>query len=168
MPSWDELLKEGDQLFDYLCRHFYNLFDHNNNILFFDMWPATNIMHGYYEKINKEYGKSIHDTIVPWIHEEYKSGRLTNKEHWKPFRIPYQYTLMVYGYRKLFMFDKYYFQLILSNDRDMIDEVFTHYVCFQVALYGWKSDGSEALDRSTHVPVSDDMLMPEKDWKRRT
>ena len=167
MPSWEELLGESDQLFDYLCHHFHDLFDEKNNIKHFDMRPSSAIMMGYYEEVNEQYGSDVHDAIIPWIHEEYRNGRLTCKEYWKIYRVPYQYNSIYYGYRKLFLFDKYYFQLTLANDKNMIDGIFTHYVCFEVALYGWKNDNVELTSQPYNtVSILDDMMIPIKDWMR--
>lgn len=163
--SWEDIVKEGDQLFEHLCQHFYELFDEQNNINHFDICPVSPIMMGYYETVGEQIGKDVHDAIVPWIHEEYRSGRLTNKELWKPFRVPWQHNNMYHGYRKLFMYDKYYFQLALFNDRDMIDGTFTHWVCFEAALYGWKEEGINTLQPLNSVSVLEDMMMPEENWK---
>jgi hypothetical protein len=166
VSSWDRFHKRGEQLFDYLCNHFAELFNEKNEIKYFDMRPATTTMMGYYEHIYKLYGTDICKVISPWIKEEYLSGRLTRLDFWKPFRIPYQYNSMYYGYRKLFMFDKYYLQLTLIDDRDMIDGIFTDFVCFEVALYGWKDSYVDTLQPLNKVCVLDDMLMPIQDWEQ--
>jgi hypothetical protein len=167
MPGseWSDLLIEGEELFDYLCHHFYDLFDKNNNIKDFNLTPVTPLMMGYYENVNELYGKLIHDAIIPWIHEEYQSNRLITKELWKPFRVPWEHNIMYYGYRKLFIYDKYYFQLSLVNDSDEIDGILTRWVHFEVALYGWKVEGVDTLQPSNTVKILQDMMMPEENWK---
>ena len=80
------------------------------------MRHASPSMLGYYETIHEQYGNDIHHAIVPWIHEEYTSGRLMNKENWKPFHDPDNYNDIYYGYRILFPFNKYLFQLALDHD----------------------------------------------------
>jgi hypothetical protein len=166
MPGseWSDLLTEGNQLFEYLCRHYSDLFDQHGNIKDFDITPVSPIMMGYYEKVNEQYGKEIHTLIIPWIHEEYRSRRLTNSELWKPFRVPWDHNTMYYGYRKLFLFDKYYFQLTLVNDRDEINGILTKWVHFEAALYGWKNEGIDTLQPLNKVCVLADMMMPEENW----
>jgi len=169
MPGseWLDLLTIGDQLFDYLYHNFHSLFDDQHNIKHFDIHPASVTMMRYCDSICEQYVPKVHDAIIPWIREEYSSGRLTNKNLWKPFRIPYLYTSMYYGYRKLFMFDKYYFQLTLVSDGDTVDGTDTQWICFEVALYGWKDEGVDTLQPLNKVSVLEDMMMPEYDWIRK-
>ena len=63
------------------------------------------------------------------------------------------------------MYSNYYLQLVLVNDRDMIDGTFTHWVCFEVALYGWKNNITGTLEPLNNVTVTDSMMMPEENWK---
>ena len=164
---WTKHIKPSDYLFNYLYHHYHDLFDEENCIKHFDMRPATASMMGHYETIHEQYGKDVHDAIVPWIHAEHRSGRLMNKENWKPFHEPDCYTSIYCGYRILFPFNKYLFQLALEGGGDCIGDKFTYWIAFQVALYGWKQDDLDEIIRPSHgvMDVSDDMTIPLHDWE---
>jgi hypothetical protein len=140
----------------------------DGSIKHFDMRYMSYGMVGYYEEVFKEHGQEIHDAILPCIHEEYRSGRLLNKEDWKPFRDQLNLTHMYYGYRKLFMYDKYYLQLTMDEGCFTMPDNQSLICCpyFEVALYGWK-DGEKdylAFD-DEYMKMPEDMRMPEMHWK---
>jgi hypothetical protein len=158
---WSEFLEKGDELFEYLKHHFHDMFDATDgSIKDFNMRFVSYTMSGYYDEVFEEHGRGIHDAILPWIHEEYRSGRLLNKEDWKPFRDQERVLGCYYGYRKLFMYDKYYLQLAMDNSPSVDNAS-----CFEVALYGWREEGKDFLDceYNTRI-VPEDMRMPEDDW----
>jgi hypothetical protein len=163
---WTKHIKPSDYLFHYLHEHYHDLFDEENRIKHFDMRPASASMLGHYETIQELYGNDIHNAIVPWIHNEYLSGRLMNKDNWKPFHDPDCYSAIYNGYRILFSFNNYLFQLAMDNDGDCINNEFTYWTSFQVALYGWKQEDVDEIVRPSIgvVDVSDDMTIPQHDW----
>jgi hypothetical protein len=117
-------------------------------------------MVGYYNEVFEEHEKGIHDALLPWIHEEYQSGRLLNKEDWKPFRDQEVLTTCYYGYRKLFMYDKYYIQLAIEGEKDD--------AWFEIELYGWKDDEKDYLASDhNYMKMPEDMRMPDIHWKRK-
>lgn len=117
-----------------------------------------------YEYISKRYGSYIKEAIRPWIEEEHQSGRLFDKEQWRPFRNQCDYVDMYYGYRHLFVFhDILYFQLTIRDCAvDGPDGELQWYIMFEAALYGWREDGSEALKPDRQVLM--DNRMPEREW----
>ncbi len=169
MNDWDKFIKEGDIIYNYLLNHFDQMFNSDLTIKHFDMTYMSYSMGKYYEEVYDKYGKQIHDAILPWIHEEYRSGRLLNKIDWKPFRDQLSFTQMYYGYRKLFLFEKYYLQLAIVNGLyDSPDELsLKSCICFEVALYGWKNNEIHTLQPLNDVIISDNMRIPEQHWERK-
>lgn len=53
--------------------------------------------------------------LIPWIKNEHKENRLFDKTLWKPFRDHYHLHEMYYGYRRLFKYKHYYFQLVMET-----------------------------------------------------
>lgn len=167
---WSEFVQKGDKLFDYMTHHFDEMFNEDGSIKHFDMRFMSYSMVGYYHDVFEEHGKGIHDALLPWIHEEYRSGRLVNKEDWKPFRDEECVTKCYYGYRTLFMYEKYYLQLAIDEGRFTIpgSRISDYCIVFEVALYGWKEDGKDYLaSDDEYMKMPEDMRMPEKHWKRK-
>ena len=167
--TWERFEKEGDILYNYLITHFNDMFEPTGKIKKFDMTYVTYLTSGYYEKINEEYGEEIHEQIIPWIYEEHRSGRLLNKENWKPFRDQLRFTSMYYGYRKLFCFrDFFYFQLaILEVRHDTPNGRLETSNDFNVALYGWKDKENEKIQPDEQIEIQENMMMSETHWKRK-
>lgn len=46
------------------------------------------------EYISEQYGAHIKEAIRPWLLEQYVSGKLFEKDLWKPFRDQCDYTSM--------------------------------------------------------------------------
>lgn len=165
--TWERFLKEGDALYDYLITQFENMFESTGKIKRFDMSYMSMPVRHLYEGVHEECGEEVHEEIVPWIHEEHQSGRLFNKDNWKPFRDQYKFTTMYYGYRKLFCFhDFLYFQLAIAEIRHDKPEGGTETsIDFNVALYGWKEKGNECVQPYMEQNIVDDnMMMPERHW----
>ena len=163
--TWERFLKEGDILYDYLITHYDDMFEPTGKIKRFDMTYMSMSVYHLYEGVYEECGEQIHEEIIPWIHKEYHSERLFNKENWKPFRNQYRYTSMYYGYRKLFCFHNFfYIQLAVSEIRhDTPDGGLETSVDFNVSLYGWKEIDNKYIQPYNDIIINDDM-MPEKHW----
>jgi hypothetical protein len=77
---------------------------------------------------------------------------------------------MFLGYRKLFQFKHYYFQLTISSSCENITSVCKY--CekedygrhFGVALYGWRDISHMNLQPVNVLHILDDNLIPEKRW----
>jgi hypothetical protein len=162
---WDRFLIEGDILYEYMTNNFENMFDENTIKHFC-------IINGIYrnikdtDKMTEEYGVEIEKELIPWIREELKEGRLFNKELWKPFRNQCQLLDMYYGYKILFNFKEYYFQLAIEDycDFDENNKRIDDRACFLLALYGWKNSNSNMLEPYNDSIIPEDNIMPEKHW----
>jgi len=164
---WDEFIEEGDELYMYMFNNFQLMFD-DKIIKHFD------IRDNYYNNIN--YGKQIYDeysddiqkVLVDWIQIEFKENRLFDKTQWKPFR-DYNLIDMYYGYKYLFQYKHYYFQLTMETyceiegclyckDKDDINPHF----CLE--LYGWKDDKYDKLQPWNKILLTTNNIIPEKYW----
>jgi hypothetical protein len=166
--DWPRFEKEGDELYEYLTTHFEDLFEPTGAIKYFDTRYTSYHTLGVYEEVHKECGKKVHKEIIPWIHEERRSGRLFDKNNWKPFRDQDLLTSMYYGYRNLFFFhDFFYFQLIIENNyHNTINRKIKSSIDLQVALYGWKEKGLEYVQPYNDIVVENDTI-PERHWKQK-
>jgi len=167
--TWMRFEKEGEELYEYMTTHFNDMFEPTGSIKYFDMHYTTYLTSGYYDRVKKECGKKVHKEILPWIREEQRSGRLFNKDNWKPFRDQLTFTRMYYGYRMLFLFhDFFYFQVTIARIcHDTTNSELKSTIDLQVALYGWKEKGMEYVQPDNQVIVDADRMMPEKHWKRK-
>jgi hypothetical protein len=174
--QWDRFLIEGNALYDILTTKFDSLFD--GNII-----KHLTIIDGVYRRIKNtdemtnEISDDIEKILYPWIKNELKEGRLFDKILWRPFRDNNVLTSMYYGYRKLFKYKEYIFQLAMETyceldeclycnptgiDRSFCSENSEH---FSLALYGWTDDNSNILKPYNQVVIPEDSIMPEIHWK---
>ncbi len=111
---WNSFIKEGDILFDYMINNFKTMFN-NNNIKHF------NIRDGIYgfiydvDEIYNKYKNDIEKELIEWIYNELNENRLYNNILWKPFRDQQCLSHMYYGYRHLFTYNQYIFQLTIEK-----------------------------------------------------
>jgi hypothetical protein len=162
---WDEFLEEGEILYNYMINNFEKMFD-GDNIKYFS------IINGIYrnikdtDKMTEEYGNKIEKKLIPWIKQEFEEGRLFNKELWKPFRNQSNLVDMYYGYKILFQYEEYYFQLAIEDycDFDENDKRIDDRACFLLALYGWKNNNSNMLQPYNDSIIPFDNTMPNEHW----
>jgi hypothetical protein len=113
-PFWDRFVIEGDESFDFMIRNFESMFDEGSRIKHFDLRYDT-IREGYKTiELYKEHGKDIEQELISWIRTEFDTGRLFTKEKWRPFRDFYLLAETYLGYRHLFQYKQYVFQLVLD------------------------------------------------------
>jgi hypothetical protein len=171
--DWGKFLKQGDVLFDYMIHNFDFMFD-NGSIKHFIIWYGIRDLMSTCEDIEEEHGTEIQKELLPWILKEHEEGRLFDKANWKPFRDSDIMTTMYLGYNKMFQYKEYYFQLTLD---DWCDKTLQCYYCqrgeyknkthFQLAMYGWKKEGTDKLQPDNRVSIPPDNIMPECYWKRK-
>ncbi len=163
--SWKRFLEEGEILYNYMITTFEKMFD-GNTIKYFC------IINGIYrnikdtDNITEEYGNEIEQILIPWIRKEHQEGRLFDKTLWKPFRNQIQLLDMYYGYRILFTYKEYIFQLAIEDycDFDENNKRIDDRACFLLALYGWKENDSNMLQPYKDSIIPDDNIMPEEHW----
>ena len=176
---WDRFLLEGDSLYNYMIKNFEKMFD--GNII-----KHFCINDGIYrhikdtDKMNNEMSDEIEKELVPWIKKELKEGRLFNKTLWKPFRNNNTLTTMYYGYRKLFNYKQYIFQLSLEEYCELDECLYCNpyninkSICsensqhFCLALYGWKDEGINMLQPYNQVIIPNNDLMKDIHWNNNT
>ena len=156
------LLEEGERLHAHLLTHFDEMI--GDQMKHFDIHYTCQGTSCNYEYVSDRYGAHIKEAIRPWILEEHKSGRLFERDQWRPFRDQCDYYSMYYGYRTLFIFhDILYFQLTIRDILvDEPDGTLGQYILFEAALYGWKEEGEEALKPRRKI-VSGDQLT-DREW----
>jgi hypothetical protein len=170
VSSWDDFLKDGDELFNYMVHNFETMFDGDEIIKHFHI---DSVFFGYESnarEIYKQYGQNIQKELIPWIKNELKNGRLIDNTCWKPFRDGSVYTEMYLGYRRLFKYKNYYFQVALNYGCGIcqydINNNNEFYIHFLLELYGWYNDNSEYMQPiNRYKPLSDNTI-PESFWKR--
>jgi hypothetical protein len=166
--NWEDYEKEGKEIFQYMIHQYNNMFD-MGRIKHFNIWYANWWMKTYYEEIKEKYYDEIHPDLIPWIQMEFESKRLFDSTNWKPFYYDGSTDCIYLGYKKLFTYQNYYFQLIVEptcNDCIYCDRG-ENPIHFELALYGWKTSGLDNLQPYNDILVLSDNMMPEKDWKRK-
>ena len=176
VSDWDDFLIEGDELFDYMTQNFESMFDAESKIKHFIIIDKRYRFWDIIDEINEKYQYDIQKELVPWIKSEFETNQLFEKTNWKPFRDLYQMSVMVLGYKKMFRYKQYYFQLSLDNEYNEYNEYKETDQCvyckneeyfpyFVLALYGWKEDGHEKLQPDDDAIIPSDNIMPMWYWK---
>jgi hypothetical protein len=170
---WPRFEEEGKELFRYLTNNFEELFNEDGTIKHFTLRDAGCYDLGT-EEITEKYGKDIEKELIPWIKNELDTKCLFDTIMWKPFRDTYHMNVMYLGFKKLFQFKHYYFQLAIENECNVQYYNFCEYCektkftfCFTLVLYGWKEDTSEKFQPYNIDIIKSDNIMPENDWKRK-
>lgn len=168
---WPEFLIEGKKLYDYMVDNFDTMFDGDLIIKHFNI--TCNIS-GLYElnELTLSF-QEIQTQLISWIKQEQASGSLFIEENWKPFRDLYTLTDMVMGYKKMFHYENYFFQLALNsccmelvncpyNENE--DDDYPH---FELSFYG-SIDKNRRLENYTYTHiVPPDNTMPFHLWRRQ-
>ena len=168
IPYWSKFLKEGDVIFNYMIQN-YNLMINDNKIWGLEIFEIRQKFGSEIHYLEKNYLDEIQKELIPWIQNQYKTGQLIEKSNWKPFR-DHGFTTFTLGYKVMFQYKQYYFQLSMDTDCPAItefkDEEYS-WVSFLLALYGWKEDGKEKLQPDDDVVIPPDNTMPEWYWDRK-
>lgn len=167
LPSWwNNFLVEGKVLFQYMQNNFNNMFEGDVIIKHFNIRDE-----GCYDLGSEEcmamYGTEIQKDLVPWIKKELEDNRLFDSTLWRPFRDRYTLSDMYLGYKKLFEFKQYYFQLCIASCCEL--EICTNCINkenrkhFEIIIYGIKNEQSGKKERYNIDNLSN--FMPEHYWK---
>jgi hypothetical protein len=170
IPYWSKFLKEGDILFDYMIKN-YNVMINDNKIRGLEIFEIRQNFYSEILYLEKNHFDEIQKELIPWIQNQYKTGQLFQKSNWKPFR-DIGFTTFTLGYKIMFQYKQYYFQLSLDTyypfEEQLKDDEYKEFdwVCFLLALYGWKEDGKEKLQPDNYVVIPSDNIMPDQYWDR--
>jgi hypothetical protein len=164
---WEEFVEEGNELYNYMINNFNDMID-DKSILHFDVEIGTYNMISHVDDIKKKYFYDIQKEIIPWIKREGKD--LFKYDNWIPFRDPDVLTIMFLGYRKMFQFKQYIFQLTMRlvcdsgtcEDCKLVDYIST--IHFRVALYGWREENKVNIQPTDLYPLLQDNIMPDSSW----
>jgi len=164
--KWKEFLIEGDLLFNYMYNNFNNMFNNESLINLFDIRPAR-----YEICIEDIIGEDeyipIQNELILWIKNENIEGRLFNKALWKPFRDQQTFTSMYLGYRIIFCYKQFYFQLSISSqcwNYTFCNDTSKNSIHFELSLYGWKIKDNEMLQPDNKSIIFEDKLIPQFYW----
>jgi hypothetical protein len=148
ISGWEKLVKEGEVLFDYMIHNFETMFDGEFKIKHFDIEIGFIGLTSYAEEIKEMYNDDIQKELIQWIKNEKRENALFQNHNWKPFRDPDLLLYMFLGYKKLFQYKEYVFQLSIITDCDLeicdYCKIKENSIHFCLTLYGWK-DGSSAV-----------------------
>lgn len=165
---WDRFLAEGDILFNYMTSNFTNMFDGISIIKHFDISPGIwHLANNEYDELKDKYGYDIEQKLIVWINNENDCGSLFNKELWKPFRDQEHLNYMYLGYKKMFIYNEYYLQLVIDKGCNHNNCIYCNEnmsIQFQLLLYGWKIPDSIYIQPDNCAIIQPDNIMPEYYW----
>lgn len=176
--NWPRFEEEGKELFNYLTNNYDELFNNDGAIKHFTIRDDRDGYDEIIEEIIKEYEIDIEKELRLWIKNEKDNKRLFDNILWKPFRNMYNITNMYFGYKILFQYKQYYFQLIMENICNTHSNTFDdcihcplnivkHIPSFTLILYGWKDNTSEKLQPYVEFIIPSNNIMPNKHWNIR-
>jgi len=170
--SWKKEGEECDQIFEAFPPHYKNMLDGEDKVKHFCMKGRTWDLKGHVDEIREEIRDDIQQQLIPWIKNEFKYNDLTNKKRWRPVRDFYFFSDIFLGYKKLFQYKHYLFQLILLVECDGDDDTSICKYCenkehtphFGVMLFGWRDINYEKLQPENTLTVFDDNMIPKSYW----
>jgi hypothetical protein len=157
--SWVKFLAKGNILLKYMTTNF-NTMICEDTIKQFDigkgiLWYESDKI----DEIKKTYGTDIQKELVQWIKNE--GDVIFQPSMWKSTRDQDDPFAIFLGYRKIFQYKQYYFQLMVDNeDNDNIEES----IFFGLALYGWKDETNENMELCNMLNLTDSYIIPEYLW----
>ena len=171
--NWKAVAEEGDELFEYLIHNYDTMLEGDETVKHFDVGFGWYWLMGDALKIKTQYSGEIQCELVPWIKKEFNKGELFRIDNWKPFRDQDTIIFMFLGYKKLFQFKHYYFQLTISSRCENNTSICTY--CekgdygrhFGVALYGWKDINHVNLQPVNVLHILDDNMIPDSYWSMK-
>jgi hypothetical protein len=164
VSGWEKCVKQGKESFDYMVRNFSKMVK-EDSIPQFRIYYSDAFTKSFVEDISTLHGDEIEQLLIPWIRSEWED--MTEHSMWRPFRDTYNRVHSYMGYRKLFKYKQYYFQVIIESYRDYEDaaEEDTH---IELVLFGWKEDTDTMLQPSKRISILVDQLIPDAEWKYDT
>ena len=128
-PHWTECSPEGLKSFNYMISRFEEMFESESTIKEFYVNPLNEAFYGSHDEFNDIYNKEIQKQLIIWLRKELADNRLFDVNYWKPFEDRVYMRTMYMGYKQMFMFNNYYFQLIISaaEDVEYCFELIYHY-----------------------------------------
>ncbi len=170
--DWDKFLLEGDILFKYMLRDFKSMIN-GHVIKDFEIEDSINRISIDIDVNNEFYKNDIQTLLISWIQKEYESGRFFEKKLWRPVRDWQCLSFYGLGYKILFQYKNYYFQLCIDSyefikqyefDNKGINE--TNSVYFSLAFFGWKNEESDRLQPGNKYCIPPDNAMPDVFWNK--
>lgn len=166
---YDRFLKEGAILFKYMVDNFEDMID--GEII--KHFTITDIRRKDFDdvidNIISNYNYNIQNELIHWIRTEYYNGEFCSETNWKPFRDWDMMTSMCLGYKKMFNYKQYYFQVVIDmycgdciyckNEESRIH--------FELNLYGWKDELYDNLQPDNIVVIPQDNSMPNVYWNTK-
>ena len=151
-PFMDRFIREGEELYRFLIENFDKMFNEDKTLIFVDIRYFFDSCQDYVEDIRKNYNDSIKKEFGLWLLQEKSSGRLFDRTNWQIYRNRDICTDMYIGYRTLFVYKQYYFQV--SYD----------FYFFALGLYGWKDEHKETLQPDNLELILSDLYISERNW----
>ena len=151
-PFMDRFIREGEELYQFLIYNFDTMFNEDNTLIFVDIRYFSDSCQGYIKDIQKNYSDDIRKEFGLWLLHEKANGWLFDRANWQIYRNRDVCTDMYIGYRTLFVYKQYYFQV--SYD----------FYFFVLGLYGWKDEYIEALQPDNLEVILSDRYISERNW----
>jgi hypothetical protein len=156
--DWKRHLEKGDILFKYMLENLDSMLNEETLKKHFYIVAGLFALDAYDDDVYEAHGNDILENLRPWIQNEFITNRLFNRELWRQFREAVGYNSSYLGYKKMFSYRGYLFQLIIDNTGYC-----TH---FELALFD--SDDIDEFKGSKVPgclgPLSADMMFPEDRW----
>lgn len=160
--------EDGANLYSYMCSQFRTKdIDKYNYIKYFEIRYFANKAYRRLDEVIDKYDAIIQPDLLQWIRQERDTEKLFDRTNWKIFEDPCQYGHVYIGYRKLFTYQQYYFQLTVDYfyNFDHSPNEDGNELHLQLSLYGWKDDSLEYIQPDNIYAISFDMSLPEWDDK---
>jgi len=166
VEQYKAFIEKGNILLDFMIHNFKDMIDGENNLKHFHICQGLYGLSQYIDMISDI--QCLQLDLISWIKHEYMNGMLFQNKNWKPFRDPDLILCMFLGYRRLFVYKQYYFQLAILDSCECDDckycKIHKKYIHFSLALYGWKKECDEKLLPDKLLNILPDNLIPEWFW----
>jgi hypothetical protein len=170
--DWIVFLEQEKVFLNFLTDNYESMFD-GDTINHFDIYTADwGLDQDDIDILKEQYGTEIQKELIGWISQEMKTSALFDQNNWRPFRDSYLIVTMREGYRKLFIYKNFCFQLCIDDECEEECVICSqthiyHAIHFGLIFHGWLSNEHNKVLPKKQITILSDYSYPEDLWLHR-
>jgi hypothetical protein len=154
-PFLERFLQEAETSYAHLVEHIHTEISEPRILSIPDIgafWDRDYECDPYAEEVEKRYGEPLKQAYSVWLYREHAEGHLVDRTYWQIYRDPRDFVSSYLGYRRLFVYQRHYFQVTYDSNR------------FYLTLYGWTEESCDTFLPERKHKILPDHMIPEIHW----